>query len=257
MRGETEMVAYALEVDPRLLPWIPELLSDFDELGSDAALIVSVLRDLALPAPASVVDLGCGKGAVAVAIAKTLGHRVEGIDLFEPFIESCLERAAAAGVSGLCSFRHADILKLAGRGQPADAVVYAALGDVLGTLDETIGVVRRFVGPHGYILIHDGYIKDGGAADFPGYQYATSRDESLRQLQSHGDLLVREVIPPEEHAEAYGQELARIRRRAEELAERHPELKAELLGYVEHQRQAYAYMATNIAPVVWVLQRAV
>lgn len=57
MRSEAEMVAYALEVQPALLPFIPELLADLNELGSDSELLVRVLNDLRLPPSAKVIDL--------------------------------------------------------------------------------------------------------------------------------------------------------------------------------------------------------
>ena len=147
MRSEAEMVAYALEIQPALLPFIPELLRDLDELGSDAALIAQALGDLPLPPAATVIDLGCGKGAVSIAIARRLGVHVLGIDLFAPFIAHCQQAAAAAGVSDLCEFRHGNIARLAGSVEPADVVVFAALGDVLGPLDETMRVIRQFAKP--------------------------------------------------------------------------------------------------------------
>ena len=93
MRSEDEMVAYALETHTALLPYLPELLADLQELGSDAEAITRVLGDLNLTKSTTVVDLGCGKGAVAVEVAEGLNLRVLGIDLFEPFIESCKEQA--------------------------------------------------------------------------------------------------------------------------------------------------------------------
>ena len=249
------MIAYALEVEPGLLPWMPELLSDFDELGSSAPLIVEVLRKLEVPRSARVLDLGCGKGAVAVAIAKELRCRVEGLELFRPFIDSCLERASAAGVSDLCRFRHGDILKMAGRTEPADVVVYAALGDVLGPLDETVGVIRRFLRPGGFLLVADDCVKDGDAPDSPVSASRSSREETLRRLQSHGDRLLQEITEPGDQSETYARELAQIRARAEGLAERHPELAPDLMRYVDGQRLEYAYMAEHAVPVLWVLQR--
>ena len=256
MRTETEMVAYALEVDPALLPWIPELLGDFDELGSDAALVVDVLAALGLPASARVLDLGCGKGAVAVAIAKAFRCRVEGIELFEPFIDACRARAAAADVSDRCTFRHGDILKAAGRTEPVDVAVFAALGDVLGPLDETIGVIRRFVRDGGHMLIFDDYLKDGGTSAFPGFENYAAHDETLRRLQAHGDVLRREVIVSTDQSETYAQEIAQIERRAEALAARRPELEPALTRFVEGQRQEYAYMTANTVPAIWVLERS-
>jgi hypothetical protein len=35
-RNDEEMIAYALEREPRELPFAPALLADLDELGSDA-----------------------------------------------------------------------------------------------------------------------------------------------------------------------------------------------------------------------------
>jgi cyclopropane fatty-acyl-phospholipid synthase-like methyltransferase len=90
VRSEDEMVAYALETYPELLPYVPELLADLGELGSDAQAITSVLDDLNLTESASVVDLGCGKGAVAVEVAEGLSLKVLGIDLFEPFIKAAI-----------------------------------------------------------------------------------------------------------------------------------------------------------------------
>ena len=255
MRTESEMVAYALEVDPALLPWISELLGDFDELGSDAAVIVDVLGKLGLPASARLVDLGCGKGAVAVAIVRAFGWRVEGIELFAPFVEACRDRADSAGVSDLCTFRHGDILKLAGRMAPVDVAVYAALSDVLGPLDETIGVIRRFVRDGGYMLICDDFIKDGGSAGFPGYENYAAHDETLRRLQAHGDRLRREVIVPADSQDAFTQDMVRIEQRAAALAARQPDLEAALARYVEDQRREYAFMAENVVPAVWVLER--
>ena len=70
MRSELDMVSYALEVEPALLPFVPEVLADLGELGSDAGLIVRVLSDLQLPRSARVIDLGCGKSAVSLEIAE-------------------------------------------------------------------------------------------------------------------------------------------------------------------------------------------
>lgn len=255
MRDETEMVADAFAIDAGLLPWIPELLSDFDELGSNAALIIEVLKEARLSTSSRVVDLGCGKGAVAVAIAKAFGCRVEGVELFEPFVDLCRQRAAAAGVSDRCRFRHAEIRGLAGRTEPADVAVFAALGNLLGPFDQSVGVIRQFVRPGGFILICDDYIEDGGASDASCIKSYASRDETLRRLQSHGDVLRRELIEPIDHSQNYAREIAQIRRRAEGLAERHPELKADLIRYVENQEREYAYMDANVIPAIWLLQR--
>ena len=49
------------------------------------------------PAPADVVDLGCGTGALAVLIAEA-GYQVRGADLSVPMVQAAKAKAAAAGV---------------------------------------------------------------------------------------------------------------------------------------------------------------
>jgi Methylase involved in ubiquinone/menaquinone biosynthesis len=77
-------IARTLETEPRLLPVLPDLLADLDELGTSAEEIVSALRRGGVPRGGRALDLGCGKGAVAVALAERLGLAVEGVDAFPP-----------------------------------------------------------------------------------------------------------------------------------------------------------------------------
>ncbi|MFC1543543.1 SAM-dependent methyltransferase [Candidatus Neomarinimicrobiota bacterium] len=84
-------VAENLEIDERLLPYLPELWADLWALGSFPDLIVEMLKPLGLPgAETSVLDLGCGKGAVSVTLAKELGFNVVGVDGFRPFLDEAM-----------------------------------------------------------------------------------------------------------------------------------------------------------------------
>jgi len=61
-----DLAAY-FQVDPAILRFVPELLQDLDALGSDPELVVAWLDEAGLRGPRTrVLDLGCGKGAVAV-----------------------------------------------------------------------------------------------------------------------------------------------------------------------------------------------
>ncbi|MEM7018400.1 MAG: methyltransferase domain-containing protein [Pseudomonadota bacterium] len=258
MRTEEEMVAYALEIEPELLPFIPELLQDLEELGSDSDIIIELLEDLDVPEAARVVDLGCGKGAVSIAIAEELGFEVLGIDLFEPFIESCKSAAQEEGVDELCTFKHADIIKLAGTLGTFDIAIFAALGDTLAPLQETIGIIRQFVKPGGYIVISDDYLKEGGSAYYPGFEDCVPYAETIARLQAHGDVVIDEIIEFESEDQAHEEDLdenAAIRRRAEELAGLHPELADAFLNFADGQQEETDFIEENLVPVTWLLQR--
>lgn len=254
----SEMVAYALEAPPELLPFLPELLADLEELGSDAGQIAQIVRDLALPPTASVVDLGCGKGAAAIALASALGLRVLGIELFEPFVAHAVAVSRDAGLSHLCQFRHGDVRTMAEGLPSADVAVFAALGDVLGDPAETMRVVRQYVRPGGYVLIADVFLRDGGSVAFPGFERYCSRSETVRGLTAWGDELVREVLAlDDETDDDNGDEDAEaIHRRAVALAEQHPECREQLLAFATYQAKANAHIAENLVDAVWVLRRA-
>lgn len=257
-RTDEQMIAYALEIDPILLPRALELLTDLEELGSDSASIVKLIRSLGIGKPASVVDLGCGKGATAIAIASELGLPVLGIDLFEPFVQYCRQAAASAGVNPLCSFQQGNILDLAGRVDPAEVAVFAALGDVLGTPAETMAVLRRYVKPGGFVLVSDAYLRDGGRPGPPGYEHYQSPEDTRKGLTAWGDVIVREAIDEddEESAEdSNASEAAALRRRAHQIALRHPELEVKLKQYADSQAEAYEYIDQNLIGAVWALRR--
>ncbi len=252
MRSEDEMVAYALEAPTALLRYLPELLADLEELGSDAEAIAGAIDDLDPTISTTVVDLGCGKGAVAVEVAEKLNLKVCGIDLFEPFMESCKELAESRGVSELCHFIHGDILKLAGKLKPFDIAIYAALGDVLGALDQTVSVIRQYVKTGGYIVISDGFIKDGGSSDFAGFEQYADHDTMIARLTACGDTLLHEII---EVDICDGNEGELITARAKAIATRRPEIAADVLNYAETQVAEYEYIEGNFVSAIWVLKR--
>ena len=259
-----EMVAYALEAPPELLPFLPELLADLEELGSDAEQIAHIVRDLGLPGGATVVDLGCGKGATARAIAAATGHRVLGIDLFEPFVVHATITAAAAGLSHLCEFRHGDVRALAGTLPPADVVIYAALGDVLGDPAETMATIRRYARPGGTILVSDVFLRDASspaASSFPGFEHYRTRAETVAALTACGDRLVGEATdtvatagaPDDEPEPQVDDEAITIRRRALAIAARHPELREALLAFAAYQADAEAHIREHLVDAVWMI----
>jgi len=254
MRSAEEMIAYALEMDVSLLPYAAELLADFEELGSDAELIVDVIRRLNLPVSARVVDLGSGKGAVALEIARETGCETVGVELFEPFVISARALADAAGVAGQCRFVHGDVLKMAEQVGEFDVAVYAALGDVLGPLETTVDVVRRYVRPGGYLVISDAFVSESGSTEFDGFENYARLEETRRRLTTHGDELIHEVIEGADDEED-SQEANFIATRASALARSNPRDAQALLAFAKDQEDQYAYMEDNLVGAIWVLKR--
>ena len=97
--------------DDALFPYLAYLLQDLWEIGSFPGTIIQVIKthNLHHHGPFTVLDLGCGKGAVSISIAKELGWNIHGIDAMPEFIDEAQEFAKAHHVKHLCFFEVADI----------------------------------------------------------------------------------------------------------------------------------------------------
>lgn len=252
---QERQIATALETTPDLIPFLPELLADIWALGSWPAVIAETLAIRDLPRSTRVLDLGCGKGAVGIRLARDLGFRVLGVDLFEPFIREARERARREGLDNRCEFRVADARDLLMGEAEFDVVIWAALGGALGSFDRCVGQLRRVVRPNGYIVIDDGFLVSEHPVSRSGYGHYTSQRETRRQLTGHGDELVQETLIPRREVEICNVENnRRIQARAKGLAERFPEHADRLAGYVDSQIAECEILESSIATAVWLLQ---
>ena len=260
-RQTQELVAEAFGAPPELLPLLPAVFADFCALGGWPDKVATVLRESAqLPHEASVVDLGCGKGAVSLVLAAQLGYRVTGFDLFEPFLEDAASGARAAGVDHLCSFEVADIRDRAEGADAFDVVIFAAVGaGLFGDYSGCMAAIRRWTRPGGYIVISDGFLRQSHqpVAKFPGYGYYERHDEVVGQLTAHGDVMVREIlISSEEFAEQSLRDLESISRGVQRLSRTHAEHREQLKQLLESQDAEYAFLNKHTTEAIWLLCRA-
>lgn len=249
-------IAFSLGAPPELLPFIPELLADLSPLGGSPERVVDLLRPLPLnPAATKVLDLGCGKGATAVHLAKELGFRVFGIDGFRPFIETAREMAEKHGVSNLCDFACGNLRRAIGDSSDYDVAVYAA-GGVLKP-EECVGKIRQTLRPGGYMVIHDVFLKPGAESpDHSGYENYAAYEETVRMYLSSGDALLDEIVFSNgEMREMNGKNTEYIRKRAAKLARRHPEKSGMFAAYVEDQERESEILENKAGVAIWLIQK--
>jgi SAM-dependent methyltransferase len=251
---QERQIAAALDATPELLPYLPELLADLWDLGASPELIAGWLRRAGLPRGSRVLDLGCGKGAVSLTLARELGLRAYGVDLFEPFIRDARARAAEWRLESLCRFETGDLSEVAREAAGYDAVVYASVG-ALGRLDRCVETLRGCVRTGGSILIEDGCLALG-VEPGPGFEKLAPLEESRRRLASHGDEILREqILEPAEMRAVDQRYIESIAARAWQLAAAHPGDAELILGYVGRQERAAAAWERNARSATWLLRK--
>lgn len=259
-RQKRELVAEAFGAEPELLPLFPALFADFEALGGWPDRVVRALEEATdLSEGALVADLGCGKGAVAIAIARRFGCRVRGVDLFEPFLQAAAEAARAAGVDRLCSFAEGDLRDVIRETESFDAVVFSAVGaGLFGDYAGCVGALRRCLRPGGHLVLCDGFLSRPMAPDARprGYEYYEVHEETVRQLAAHGDRLVREiVVSREELGRQSRRDLASLRRQTRRLSESRPEHRRALEQFLAAQEAEYGFLDACTEESVWLLRR--
>jgi SAM-dependent methyltransferase len=164
-------------------------LRDPDVRGAWGGLLLPVMP----PAPARVLDVGCGTGSLAVLLAAA-GHEVSGVDSSERMLGVAREKAAAAGVRvGLA------------RGDAADppfgpsSVDVVLCRHVLWALDDRDAVLEawiRLLRPGGRLVLIEGCWETGvglAAADCRDLVLRHRAEAEVRQLAGDPALWGRSV----------------------------------------------------------------
>lgn len=248
-------IAESLDATPELLPFLPELLADWTSSPLDEVL--RFLEHLELPPTTRALDLGCGKDAVALALADRLGFHVVAVDAFPPFVEERRRRAEEQRLGHRCEFHCGDLRGWLGPRDPFDVALMIAVGAVLGDLKDTVGALRSCVRPGGYLIIDDCFLALGCVGKVTGYEGYVEYEETIRRLTAHGDKLISEHLPTARDTQRINAaETDAIRRRALQLARKHPNAAPILKQYGARQQTETELAAHAVRPAIWLLQRA-
>lgn len=233
-----------------LLPHLPYLLQDLFELGSSPEVIARMLGSQRLGPGARVLDLGCGKGAVSLRLARELGTEVLGIDGMPVFVEEARARAEREGLQALCRFEAGDLREVVERLTGFDAVLLGGTGPVFGSFAATLRGASRPLARGGLLLIDEVFVEDGE----PRVEGVLSRSEMLAELADAGLAVVEvEVTPRDELREVDRRNEALIRKRAEELAAMRPESAELVRSYVRSQEEAGRVVEEQVRAATWLL----
>ncbi|MCL2792579.1 MAG: class I SAM-dependent methyltransferase [Spirochaetaceae bacterium] len=258
MNEETkEKLACSLTAETtELIPFLPYLLQDLWELGSNPRDMIRLIeKHMSISRDTKILDLACGKGAVLIKIAASLGVNVYGFDLIPDFIEYAKQKATDLKVSPLCYFVCADANDVVNSETDFDCVIFGAAGNILGNPQETLNKLIKTIKPKGFILIDEAYLPDGatnGKIKYKNYEYLT-HEQWMQLFKDSGLKLVEETSGIEEHD--FDSDNKAIAARAKELIAKHPEKQAIFEGYVQSQLNECADLENSLEGVTWILQK--
>jgi predicted TPR repeat methyltransferase len=247
----------AFDAPAEIAPFLTDLVEDMWALGSSPDVVVEILEPLRLPPDEThVLDLGCGKGAVCVTLARDLGFRATGIDICKPFLEVAEKKAAEYGVAGLCKFEQDDLKSFLGQAAGYDIAILISLGAILGGFDETVGSMRKAVGKGGYIIIDDGFLNSAASLDRRHYRHYAPHKRTLELLTSHGDTIVTERIYSNREMRAINDfYIASISSKAAEIVKGNPGLEQPLARYIQGQKEECEVIDRCITGAMWLIRK--
>jgi ubiquinone/menaquinone biosynthesis C-methylase UbiE len=166
--GLTERLKTALAgfgpQEQRLMPQQLAALDHFHTRGLAATTELATLA--AITAEMSVLDVGSGVGGPARLLAATIGCRVTGVDLSEPFVEAARYLTERTGQAGQVAFQAASALEL-----PFDDGIFdaALLQHVAMNISDRAGLyreIRRVLKQGGRFATYD-VVSNGTELHYP------------------------------------------------------------------------------------------
>ncbi len=250
-----ESVALAMDgSDGRVVPYLPYILQDAWELGTDPRVVVDLVRRRAhVHFRPRVLDLGCGKGAVSVRLAAALGCRCLSIDGIREFVEYAEAKAEEEGVTQLCRFEVADVRERIATLGRFDIIVLGAIGPVFGDYRTTLENLDPHLASGGLVIVDDGFLPDDSSRVHP---QVLKREVLLEQITAAG-MRLAEVIPVGvDEMKAVNEAVFRdLKRRCAELALKYPEHKGIFEAYVRRQTEENAFLENEIVCAVLAIER--
>lgn len=235
MKTLEESVVSAMDgSDPALLPWLPYILQDIQEIGTSPEIVVELIRRHTSDfSRLKLLDLGCGKGAVSIQAAAELDCTCFGIDAIPEFIAEAQSRARELGVAHRCDFEVGDLRTRIATLEPFDVIILGAIGPVLGDYFETLTALKPCLKPKGLVIVDDGYYPEDSLESHPLIQKGSA---VLDQITAAGMQLIDEiVIPPDVMKQSDADIFGKLKQRCLELAEQQPVQKNLFLEYIRQQ----------------------
>lgn len=235
-----------------LFPFLPYILQDLWEMGTSSEIVISLVeKHCENYVNLKILDLGCGKGAVAIELARKFACHCVGIDGVKDFIEDARNKAEEFNVENYCKFECDDIRVRLSALKEFDIVILGAIGPVLGDYDATLNKVSKCIKPSGLIIIDDGYIAEGCGDDS-----LQSKAEIIAQVSAAGMELVDEIIMDRSEIERFDNYVfTKIESRCRELIAQNPDKRQIIEDYIRQQEEENEVLESKMICSIFVIAK--
>ncbi|MGD8782187.1 MAG: class I SAM-dependent methyltransferase [Ignavibacteria bacterium] len=249
-------VAKSLDISKEMTPLLPELLKGMFDLGGDVNNAVELFSVTNLGSDSKVLDLGCGKGAILIALAEKFGIGGIGIDGMKAFIDEAKRVSIEKNLTDLLKFKYGDIFKAVEIYTDFDLVVFASIGPIFGDYIKTIDGLRKTIREGGYIIFDDGFLNDSKCKKRSGYENCLTDEELINQLTFYNDVIIKEIITPKEETAAVNKRYMNIiQNNAIELKERLPDKSKIIDEYLKNQIKECEFLNSSFTSATWLIQK--
>jgi 2-polyprenyl-3-methyl-5-hydroxy-6-metoxy-1,4-benzoquinol methylase len=237
-----------------IFPFLPYLLQDLREIGTDPLLVSEMLHEhIDDIKPIKILDFGCGKGAVSVRLAKDYNCQIFGIDALPEFVESAKEFAIEKGVYDRCLFSQGDIRTQYIYYKNFDVVILGAIGPVLGNIEETLQKVSQCLKSEGIVVLDDSYIPE--SSDY-AHERSAGKLQFFEQISQAGFEVSLEQVLDVEYIKLMNREIfSKIKYRANEMISQYPHKAKIIQDYVKQQNIENFALENNLVCSLFLLTR--
>lgn len=255
MKTLEESVVTAMDgSDTELFPYLPYILQDLWEIGSDPETIIKLIKKHCHhPAELKVLDLGCGKGAVSVKVSHAFGCTCHGIDAVPEFVEFARQKASEFKVNHLCTFETGDIREKIKDLSAYDVIILGAIGPVFGDYCSTFSTLAHCIHENGIFIMDDGYIHDDSEFNHP---LMYKKTDLLQQLKKAGMQLVEDhIMDREDIKDTDDYIFDNLKKRCHELIEKFPDKQALFLDYIKKQEIENDVLENSVIGTTMVIKK--
>ena len=263
MKTLEESIAAAMDCaqDTVIVPFLPYILQDFWGLGTPPEIVINLVQKHcivetdnhpSLQNTLSVLDLGCGKGAVSIKLAATLKCNCFGIDGIPEFIETAKEKAQEYGVDSLCRFEVGDVREKIEELEKFDVIILGATGPIFGDYYTALSTLSKHLADEGIIIIEEAYLDDTSEFQHPPYLL---RKELLKLFGQAGMELIDETVGNYSEFADIAKEKENIAKRCNELKLKYPEKSSLFEKYAQNQTSEYDVLENKMIGSVMALKK--